>query len=230
MEIVYNKEEVMKMAKNMYSLMLMDEVVMQIDRIAAHNSTNRSNLINEILADYVSFITPQRHIQNIFESISAIIDDVSALTVQDMAASSVICIKSALSYKYRPTIRYSVELFSDNNSLGELRVTFRTQSAELLMEITHFLSLWMQLEDHHISKFDLHGGITYALEQGRFKRRLMYPKNSSLHNSDEVSKAITDYIQMFDEILKGYLNGEYNTDEDVEYRYLNYLKSGIAVI
>ncbi len=98
------------------------------------------------------------------------------------------------------------------------------------MEITHFLSLWMQLEDHHISKFDLHGGITYALEQGRFKRRLMYPKNSSLHNSDEVSKAITDYIQMFDEILKGYLNGEYNTYEDVEYRYLNYLKSGIAVI
>lgn len=218
------------MAKNMYSLMLMDEVVSQIDRIAVQNSTNRSNLINEILAEYVSFVTPQRHIQNIFESISAIIDDVSALTVQDMAPSSVICIKSALSYKYRPTIRYSVELFSDNKSLGELRVTFRTQSAELLMEITHFLSLWMQLEDNYVSKFDLYGGISYLLEQGRFKRTLMYPKNSSLHNSEEVSKAIADYIQMFDEILKGYLNGEYNTDTDVEYRYLNYLKSGMAVI
>lgn len=218
------------MAKNMYSLMLMDEVVSQIDKIATEAGTNRSNLINEILAEYVSYITPQKHIQNIFESISAIIDDISALTVQNMAANSVICIKSALSYKYRPTIRYSVELFADNKSLGELRVTFRTQSSELLMEITHFLSLWMQLEQHYISKFDSEDSISYTLEQGRFKRTLMYPKNSTLHNSGEVSKAIADYIQMFDEILKGYLNGEYNSDGDVEYRYLNYLQSGLAVI
>jgi hypothetical protein len=218
------------MAKNMYSLMLMDEVVSQIDKIATEAGTNRSNLINEILADYVSFITPQKHIQNIFESISAIINDVQALTVQNMEANSIICIKSALCYKYRPTIRYSVELFSDDKSLGELRVTFRTQSAELLMEITHFLKLWMQLEEHYISKFDFNNSISYALEQGRFKRTLMYPKNSSLHNRDELSKAIADYIQMLDEILKGYLNGEYNSDADIEYRYLNYLQSGLAVI
>ncbi len=218
------------MAKNMYSLMLMDEVVSQIDKMANQAGTNRSNLINQILADYVSFITPQKHIQNIFDSISVIINDVQALTVQNIAANSVICIKSALCYKYRPTIRYSVELFSDNNSLGELRVTFRTQSAELLMEITHFLKLWIQLEEHYISKFDIDDSISYALEQGRFRRTLMYPKNSSLHNSDEVSRAIADYIQMFDEILKGYLNGEYNSDADIEYRYLSYLQRGLAVI
>lgn len=218
------------MAKNMYSLMLMDEVVSQIDKMASEAGTNRSNMINQILADFVSFTTPQKHIQNVFDSISAIINDVQALTVQDMAANSVICIKSGLCYKYRPTIRYSVELFPDNKILGELRVTFRTQSGELLMEITHFLKLWMQLEEHYISKFDLNNDIKYAIEQGRFRRTIMYPKNIALHNSDELSRAIADYLQMFDEILKGYLNGEYNTDGDVEHRYINYFQSGLAII
>jgi len=211
--------------------MLMDEVVAAIDKIASTNHTNRSNLVNQILADYVSLITPQKRMKDIFDNIAALlIDDEQSLQVQDMSTDSVICIKSALTYKYRPTIRYLVELHSEKESLGELKVTFRTQSSTLLMEITHFLNHWMKLEEHYIHQFDENDDISYTLEPGRFKRSFMYPANSLRHANEDISNAIASYIQMFDEILKGYLSGVYETDRDIEYRYLTYLENGLIIV
>jgi predicted transcriptional regulator len=39
------------MQKSMYSLMLMDRVVKAIDEMASSMNTNRSNLVNQVLAD-----------------------------------------------------------------------------------------------------------------------------------------------------------------------------------
>ena len=38
------------MHKSLYSLMLLDELVDRVDRLAAEQGTNRSNLVNQILA------------------------------------------------------------------------------------------------------------------------------------------------------------------------------------
>ena len=40
------------MNKSVYSLVLMDDVVEQIDRVAYEMNTSRSNMINQILAEY----------------------------------------------------------------------------------------------------------------------------------------------------------------------------------
>ena len=48
------------MKKTLYSLMLNEEVVREIDRMAHRMGTNRSALINQILADYTSVMTPER--------------------------------------------------------------------------------------------------------------------------------------------------------------------------
>lgn len=54
------------MKKSLYSLMLSDEVVREID-VAAHRlGTNRSALINRILAEYASVTTPEKRINDIF--------------------------------------------------------------------------------------------------------------------------------------------------------------------
>ena len=57
------------MKKSMYSLMLSEQVVEAIDRLALEQNTNRSRLINEILADYLSLMTPEKHIADVFRSI-----------------------------------------------------------------------------------------------------------------------------------------------------------------
>ena len=46
------------MKKTLYSLMLNEEVVNEIDRLAHKYGTNRSNLINQILAEHVNLVTP----------------------------------------------------------------------------------------------------------------------------------------------------------------------------
>ena len=48
------------MKKNLYSLTLSDEVVREVDALAHRMGTNRSNLINQILAEYVRYTTPER--------------------------------------------------------------------------------------------------------------------------------------------------------------------------
>ena len=57
------------MKKTLYSLMLSDEVVREVDALAHRMGTNRSNLINQILADYVSVTTPERRINDIFRAV-----------------------------------------------------------------------------------------------------------------------------------------------------------------
>ena len=48
------------MSKSVYSLVLSDDVVAAVDRAAYALGSSRSNLINQILAEYVSFITPEK--------------------------------------------------------------------------------------------------------------------------------------------------------------------------
>ena len=57
-------------------------------------------------------------------------------------------LKSSLEYKYRPTVKYEVQLFrSTDGPLGELSVVFRTQSAALIEAMTQFFRLWKRTED-----------------------------------------------------------------------------------
>ena len=53
------------MKKNVYSLVLSEDVVHEIDKMAYRQGTNRSNLVNQILAEYASLITPERRISHL---------------------------------------------------------------------------------------------------------------------------------------------------------------------
>ena len=62
------------MKKTLYSLMLNEEVVREVDALAHRMGTNRSNLINQILAEYVNYTTPERRINDVLSAI----EDLSA--------------------------------------------------------------------------------------------------------------------------------------------------------
>ena len=121
------------MDKSLYSLVLMDQVVAEIDKLAARAGTNRSNLINQILADYVSVSTPEKQIDSIFRSMEQLLSQTSELIPFVTPNQLSMSMKSSLQYKYRPTIRYSVQLYRvPEEAIGELTVNFRTQSQSLL--------------------------------------------------------------------------------------------------
>ena len=54
------------MNKSVYSLVLMDNVVGEVDKLAYEMGTSRSNLINQILAEYVRYTTPEMRMHAIF--------------------------------------------------------------------------------------------------------------------------------------------------------------------
>ena len=120
------------MKKNLYSLTLSDEVVREVDALAHRLGTNRSALVNRILSEYVSVPTPERRINDIFEAIEALVSPSRELVPFFAPNSQSMSLKSSLAYKYRPTVKYEVDLDGGEDTLGTLNVVFRTQSAELI--------------------------------------------------------------------------------------------------
>ena len=218
------------MKKTMYSLMLAEDVIREIDRLAAEKSTNRSNLVNQILAEYVSMTTPEKHVQNIFDIIERFIGQQSGYLLYSQPNDMTMSIKSSLQYHYRPTIRYEVEMYrSPDKTLGQLKIIFRTTSSELLLELTRFFKIWIQLENIYIKNFFEKGVIEYGMENGRFLRTFAVP-NDSDYTEEQIGNAISHYIATFDEMLKDYLAGRYTSTQDIEKRYLQYLNSGVQLI
>ena len=135
------------MSKSVYSVVLMDDVVDAVDRLAYEAGTNRSNMINRILAEYVQLATPEQRMQDIFSSIMDAVSGQNALQLMLNASDAMLSMRSAIHYKYNPSMRYVVELYPHSTEeLGEVRAGLRTQNPSLLLYIGQFYKLWAGLE------------------------------------------------------------------------------------
>lgn len=200
--------------------MLNDEVVREVDAMAHSLGTNRSNLINQILAEYVNYETPERRINNVLSAIEQLMAPSRELVPFFAPNTLSLSLKSSLQYKYRPTVKYEVELFkSGGESIGELSVMFRTQSAALISTITDFFRLWKSIEDAHLrSATGAH--IDYALYDGKFVRSIAVPDKDC--TAEQLAGALSEYIKLFDKLLKGYLTGRYDA-HNVEAAYFSHM-------
>ena len=208
------------MKKTLYSLMLNDEVVREVDALAHRLGTNRSNLINEILAEYVNYTTPERRINDILSTIQELMQPSGDLIPFFAPHTYSLSLKSSLEYKYRPTIKYEVELYKGGEgAIGALSVLFRTQSPALIDGMTEFFRLWKSIEDAHLAR-KLGERIQYTLYEGKFVRSISMPDKAC--GSEELAKAIAEYIRLFDKLMKGWLTGRYDAHA-VEAAYYSYL-------
>lgn len=208
------------MKKTLYSLMLSDEVVREVDALAHRLGTNRSNLINQVLAEYVNYTTPERRINEILSAMEQLMSPSRELVPFFTPNSFSMSLKSSLEYKYRPTVKYEVELYRGGGaSIGALSVMFRTQSTALIQAMTEFFRLWKRIEDAHLRP--LTGAeIDYALYEGKFMRSLAAPDRDC--GPEDLAGAISEYIKLFDRLMKSYLSGRLDPHE-VEAAYYSHL-------
>lgn len=193
------------MHKSVYSLVLSDEVVEAVDRMAYAENTSRSALINRILAERVSCVTPEMRMNDIFSCIVQRMTD-GCFRIQPHPSEAMLSIRSALKYKYNPTIRYSLELYrGGGKTIGALKVSFRTQSAALIDALTTFFRLWAALEERYVVRF-FPEGITYEIADGRFIRSFRLPPDKEQCTTEEIGTAISAYIRTFDSVLKTYFS------------------------
>jgi len=215
------------MKRSVYSLVLMDDVVRKIDQAAYTMNTSRSNLINQILAEYVSCPTPEQRTRDIFDQISQMVSGQRTLQIQGTPSDGMLSIRSALPFRYNPTIRYAVEIYrGDGDIFGELRVSSRTQSRQLLGYLNDFFTRFahMELRERQLSSEVLE----YRIEGGRFTRKFTLPQNARRLTNQQIGSAVAWYIQMFDKVIETYFDSvsrDYPPEEEIKKQYLEYLKN-----
>ncbi|MEE1053536.1 MAG: CopG family transcriptional regulator [Acutalibacteraceae bacterium] len=215
------------MGKTLYSLMLNENVVREIDILAHKSGTSRSNLVNQILAEYVNYTTPERRINDVLSAIEQLMMPSREIVPFFAPNSQSMSLKSSLEYKYRPTVKYDVELYrGDSDAIGKLSVLFRTQSQPLIENMTAFFRLWKKIEDAHLAPM-IQTTVDYALYDGKFERSISVPNRDC--TTSELAQTISDYIKLFDKQMKNYLCG--NADpRSVEGAYYDYLKNARILI
>ena len=213
-----------RMSKSVYSLVLSDDVVAQIDRAAYALGSSRSNLINQILAEYVSFITPEKRRKAIFDSLESVIDGFEPFQVQTRGSDNMMCIRSPLRVKYNPTIKYTVELSrGSGNQLGQLKIMTRTQSQALIGMLDNFFYRFCCIEREYIRRLFPQIEPQYQVGQGRLIRNFSLLKEGCSDN--EIGSAIAAYIRMIDRALKVCIGEDDSQwDQLIGKIYLDYLK------
>ncbi len=189
------------MQKNLYSLILSENVVAAIDRLAHSMNTNRSNMINQILAEYVSYVTPEKRMQQIFRQLELLMSQGDVFQILAQPSDSVLQMRSALAFKYNPTVRYSVELYRQTTpAAGEIRVSLRTQNSTLGLYVLQFFKLWLKIEHSYRPEAES------MLEDGKFIKKLniQLPREETENASVLLAEAISSYISAFDSAMKAF--------------------------
>ena len=179
----------------MYSLILSDEVVSEIDRVAKMTGQSRSGLINQILAEYVSYVTPEARMNSLFSELERIMSGYDNFKLMFRPGDGAFTAMSVLKYKYNPSIRYSVTLYPDaENYIGELRAVLRTQNPELLRDFSDFCRIWDMIEKavtEKPTKTEHSGGV--------YRRCLSEPKSEN--DRLNLGQSISSYIGIMNKSL-----------------------------
>ncbi|MCQ2491142.1 MAG: hypothetical protein MJ079_06090 [Ruminococcus sp.] len=214
------------MKRSVYSLVLMDDVIKAVDEQAYRLGTSRSNLINQILAERLSCVTPEMRMRGIFSCIEELIG--GAMQIQQQRSASMMTMRTALEYKYRPTISYKVELDrTPDRYLGTLRVQIRTQSDRLTELFNSFFLYRSRMESLKLSEAGC-GKPEWDIASGSYTRRLL---NVVGLTDEQVGEAIGRYIGDLDLAVKTFFANPHGfgaAAPELEMRYGQMLKTYIV--
>lgn len=191
------------MKRSMYSLILGDDIVAAVDALAAQKGTSRSNYINQVLAKHVQCITPEQQMQRVFANLTHQMDE--AFRIQEQGSNALLSILGSVQYKYRPTIRYRVELLRNmqQEEVGRLKISCRTQNQTLLDAMAQFFRFWVKLEQKYDANSACAQGL-YQMESGCMTMALL---RSGAATDEQLGEIVGNYIRMFHAVLQSYFAG-----------------------
>ena len=181
-----------------YSLVLSDEVVAACDKEAYRKGVSRSTLINEILAERLSYVTPKKRMEDIFSQME---EHMRATELRLLGrANTAMDFAAAINYRYNPTVRYGVALYDGGEDVGEVRVSLRTQNAALIAHVTTFFNLFDRLDRTLLP-------VRSTVEVGRYVRIIPMPNVPAGKREEDVAGgAIISFINRFNALLSVYFD------------------------
>jgi len=210
----------------------MDDIVEAIDRLAYERNTNRSNLINQILAESVNFVTPEMRMRDIFTQLENILSE-SCYQIMDRSSDSMFALRSPIRYKYRPMVNYTIELFREPKDIaGRLKVSFRTSSKNFTDAIEDFFTGWISMENEYLNEVHPEGVLS-DFDNAKYVRGFLKVSVENELNENEIAAAIGEYIKVLDKCIKFYfehLRDEELIEKMIRTSYEDYLKSGVNIV
>lgn len=208
------------MNKSIYSLVLNDEIIQEIDRLAYENATSRSNMVNQILAEHVSYVTPEQKIREVFKQIEDSLISANGFQSLLQPSFSMYSLRSSLNYKYNPTVKYCVEMNPERSDyVGDIRVTVRSQSDSFRLLLLQFFKLWKKIEEQYS------GPVQIDADADKFVRKV-YMNDQREVTNENIGRSIADYIRYFDYAMKQFfdnVNNPVNAISRTEDVYRSYL-------
>lgn len=193
------------MGKSLYSLILSDEVVSRVDRLASRQGLNRSQLVNRILAEYCSLVTPEKRIESVLDAVNRLMTDGDGELAPFFTPNqTAMFLKTSLEYRYRPTVRYDLRLRPDpsDGTVGELSVTFRTTSEELLALADRYFRLRIQAE----TRAHPENPPAFTLSPGKLTRTIPAPPEGT--EPEEFALHLSEYVRRFDKDMKAFIHDQ----------------------
>ncbi len=211
------------MKKSVYSLVLSDDVVAAVDRVAYQQGISRSAMINRILAEAMAYTTPEARMREIFSQVERQLTGGGIFQTLLQPSESMLSLRSALAYKYNPSVRYSIELYPGAPVRGQLRLSLRSQNAALILYLSQFFRLWAKIEQAYI------GAVDCAMADGKFVRSLTLPQNLT---EQQQGKVLAGYIDALERALRVFfdrLDDPQQAAALIEHIYRGYLEQYPAI-
>ena len=220
------------MKKNLYSVVLLEEVVERIDKMAYEQNSNRSQLINEILADKVGLYTPQQKIKSIIGQINDTISILDNIQIKSINECGSISFGTYLKYKYKPTIKYSYEFYTTkDNKYALLKVSSRTKSEDLSLHLLNFFRLIKEIDKQRFDEIHSREAVSNISNDSnnRYSREFLSGISLEEIEENQIAQYLSSYLIMLDESLKYYfLNLNKPTNQlidEIDKIYCKYLRN-----
>lgn len=183
------------MEKVVYSMVLSKHVVEAVDDLAAREGKSRSAMINHILAEYTSMLTPEKQTEFIVQAIQ---EYAYERFHKSTSTNGTLTLKTTLRYRYNPAISYIIEVGQTKNTIGNLSVATRTTNEQLQNKVESFFAFWNTLEEEN-----LHIKPTAVIGNDKTKQ---YKRDlrviNGLESVEQQGEAIAGYVNLLDDCLK----------------------------
>jgi hypothetical protein len=212
------------MKKSIYSLMLFDEIVEVIDQLAYSRGTNRSAMINEILAKEIGLKTPEQKVKAVIKRLNS--NASHNLPVKQINENSSIAFGACIKYKYSPKIKYSYEFVSGKKGkYAILKVSSRTTSEELCNHFNRFYNILRQIENE-FSNGSSDSKIEFILDSNKMIRTFK-EKNINQYDEKEVANYLTNYMKMLNDSMGHYFLNMFEQDiqKQIKKIYIEFLNN-----
>ena len=212
------------MNENDNNIRIMEEMMRRLQRLALEKDTSVHDIVHEALNGFLLIHETDLNFYNILGGIE------SGMTVPGHFITNVdlynyaVSIKSPIRYIHRPELKYQIVITqNDTVSIGKMSVTLRTHDIHTLRCFSEFVDLWMKLESKYMQSVER---IAYSTDVDYFQRKVYLPMNEQKVSGQIIGAAISDYIHVFDELLKQYFYHPKSSTIEIEKNYRSHVANG----